>query len=221
MDILKSILKYIVTFIVLIVLFFGMMTVCSLIPSSALKDNVKKTSEVFNEEGEKKKLYILGKEENIFIFTDALMVNTAYSIDSEHPIQSFLLARKNYIPGQTTVENEDMQYHIGASEKYKNEVGGVFQAAELYGLMHGEDITESFEYARYWHGYLVFLRPLLSIMSIKGLRILNFVVVGICLLTIFLLIRKKCGFRAAVLFVLPLLLINVFVLCTGLSDIYY
>lgn len=220
MDLLKTILKYIVAFIVLLVIFFGSLTVTSLIPSSNLKDNVVKSSEIFNEEGEKKIVKVFGKEEAIFIFTDALMVNTAYSIDSSHPISSFLLARKNYIPGQTQTEHEDSQYNLGASEKYKDQNENVFQAAELYGLMHGENITDSYEYARYWHGYLVFLRPLLAIMSINGIRALNFVIICACIVALFFLLRKKCGFRAAILFLLPLVMINVFILSLGLSDVY-
>ena len=220
MDTLKTILKYVVSFIVLLVIFFGSLTITSLIPSSNLKNNVIKTSEIYKEEGEKKIVKVLGKEETIFIFTDALMVNTAYSIDSEHPIESFILARKNYIPGQTQTVHEDSQYNLGASANYKDANENVFQAAELYGLMHGENITDSYEYARYWHGYLVFLRPLLAIMSIKGIRALNFIIICTCIVALFFLLRKKCGFRAAVLFLLPLVMIDIFVLSLGLSDVY-
>ena len=220
MDTLKTILKYVVSFIVLLIIFFGSLTITSLIPSSNLKNNVIKTSEIYKEEGEKKIAKVFGKEETIFIFTDALMVNTAYSIDSEHPIESFVLARKNYIPGQTQVVHEDSQYNLGASKNYKDANENVFQAAELYGLMHGEDIVDSYEYARYWHGYLVFLRPLLAIMSIQGIRALNFIIICACIVALFFLIRKKCGFRAAVLFLLPLVMIDIFVLSLGLSDVY-
>jgi len=220
MDTLKTILKYVVSFIVLLVIFFGSLTITSLIPSSNLKNNVIKTSEIYKEEGEKKIAKVFGKEETIFIFTDALMVNTAYSIDSEHPIESFVLARKNYIPGQTQTVHEDSQYNLGASANYKDANENVFQAAELYGLMHGENITDSYEYARYWHGYLVFLRPLLAIMSIKGIRALNFIIICACIAALFFLLRKKCGFRAAILFLLPLVMINIFILSLGLSDVY-
>ena len=220
MDTLKTILKYVVSFIVLLIIFFGSLTITSLIPSSNLKNNVIKTSEIYKEEGEKKIAKVFGKEETIFIFTDALMVNTAYSIDSEHPIESFVLARKNYIPGQTQVVHEDSQYNLGASKNYKDANENVFQAAELYGLMHGEDIVDSYEYARYWHGYLVFLRPLLAIMSIQGIRALNFIIICACIAALFFLLRKKCGFRAAILFLLPLVMIDIFVLSLGLSDVY-
>ena len=113
------------------------------------------------------------KEEEIFLFTDALMLNTAYSIDSEKPIESALLARKNYIPGQTQTISKDREKNLGASKSHTDKYGNIFQVDELYGLMHGENITESFEYARYWHGYLIFLRPLLLVLSYERNKNIN------------------------------------------------
>ena len=49
----------------------------------------------------------------------------------------------------------DSQYNLGANEKYINKKNGdLYQTKELYGLMHGDNIEDSYEYARYWHGYL-------------------------------------------------------------------
>ena len=95
--------KYILIFVILIGIYLVLLTVTSLIPSSALEDNVRESSETLVQDGEKV-TYDLGyKDESIFTFTDALMINTAYSVDSSHPFQSAIFARKNYIPGQTKV----------------------------------------------------------------------------------------------------------------------
>ncbi len=163
----KIILKYILIFIVLICLYVAMMVLSSIIPSSAIKENVTKSSEYLKQYGEKEIVDLKYKKEEIFLFTDALMLNTAYSIDSENPIESALLARKNYIPGQTQTISKDREKNLGASKIHTDKNGNIFQVDELYGLMHGENITESFEYARYWHGYLILLRPLLLVTSYK------------------------------------------------------
>ena len=80
MKIVKGLLKYIFVFVILILVYWLSLFVTSLIPSSAIKENVTKSSEsivVLGEVGEKK-FYDLGyKTEGTFIFTDALMVNTA------------------------------------------------------------------------------------------------------------------------------------------------
>ena len=97
----KDILRYILIFIILIGIYVAILTLTNLIPSSMLEENVHSSSETLAQEGEKVTFNLKYKEENIFTFTDALMINTAYSVDSAHPIDSFMLARKNYIPGQT------------------------------------------------------------------------------------------------------------------------
>ena len=65
----NRVIKYIFVFLVLIVsyLFLGMLT--SLIPSNAIKENVIKSSETLQKDGDKK-LYKLGyKEENLSLST--------------------------------------------------------------------------------------------------------------------------------------------------------
>ncbi len=169
----KLILKYILIFIVLICLYVAMMVLSSIIPSSAIKENVTRSSEYLKQYGEKEIVDLKYKKEEIFLFTDALMLNTAYSIDSENPIESSLLARKNYIPGQTQTISKDKEKNLGASKAHTDKNGNIFQVDELYGLMHGESITESFEYARYWHGYLIFLRPLLLVLNYERNKNIN------------------------------------------------
>lgn len=163
----KLILKYILIFVVLICMYFASLILSSLIPSSTIKENTIRSSEYLKQYGEKEIVDLKYKKEEIFLFTDALMLNTAYSIDSENPIESALLARKNYIPGQTQTISKDKEKNLGASKIHTDKNGNIFQVDELYGLMHGENITESFEYARYWHGYLILLRPLLLVTSYK------------------------------------------------------
>ena len=152
-NILVTCAKYILVFVILIGIYLVLLTVTSLIPSSALEENVRESSETLLQEGEKVTYNLGYKEENIFTFTDALMINTAYSVDKNHPLESSILARKNYIPGQTKVVYPDSQYNLGANEKYINkDTGDLYQTDELYGLMHGDNIEDSYGYARCWHG---------------------------------------------------------------------
>ena len=121
-------IKFILIFVILLGIYFAIMTLTSLIPSGMLENNVRESSETLVQEGEKVTFDLKYKEENIFTFTDALMINTAYSIDNNHPIESFILARKNYIPGQTTEFYLDGQYNLGANENYiSKENGDLYQ----------------------------------------------------------------------------------------------
>ncbi len=56
------------------------------------------------------------------------------------------------------------------------------------------------DYARYWHGYLIFLRPLLSVLTVGHIRVLNYTFQLGLLICLFMLIEKKLG----VLFAIPL-----------------
>ena len=212
-------LKYILVFIILICIYLITLTLSGLTPSEWMKDNVTKSSEVLYEEGEKKFIDLGYKEESIFLFTDALMINTAYSVDSSTPLASSLLARKNYIPGQTEEVYIDSQYNLGASSQYINQSNGdLYQTKELYGLMHGENITDSFEYARYWHGYLVILRPLLAIMSYSGIRIVLLILSIVLIGTLIFLIGKKINIQTAVFFLIGLLAIHIFYVTQSMNE---
>lgn len=197
-----------------------LMTLSSLIPSSALENNVKKSSEILANIGEKEIYDLKYKEENIFTFTDALMINTAYSIDYRHPMESFLLARKNYIPGQTKIFYKDSQYNLGANEKYKNaQTGDLYQTKELYGLMHGDNIDDSYEYARYWHGYLVVLRPLLALFDYNAIRIVLAIITFICVATMLFLLYKKVDLTSSIIFTVGLISICIWIVTQSINEI--
>lgn len=219
-NILKGLLRYILVFVILIGIYIGILTLSSLIPSEVLEDNVRSSSEILVEEGEKVTFDLKYKEENIFTFTDALMINTAYSVDSNHPIESFMLARKNYIPGQTTKLYPDGQYNLGANEKYINkENGNLYQTQELYGLMHGDDIEDSYEYARYWHGYLGVLRPLLAIFDYSGIRVVLFIATAICIISLIILICKKINILTGIIYIIGLLSVSIFIVTKSINEI--
>lgn len=213
-------LKYIFLFIILLCIHMFLMLVASLIPAKQLEKHVIESSEVLFEEGEKKNINLGYKQENIFTFTDALMINIAYSVDSTDPIQSMLLARKNYVPGQTLQVYIDSQYNLGASEQYINKKNGdLYQTKELYGLMHGENITDSFEYARYWHGYLVILRPLLAITNYTGIRIILLIITTILVIQLLYKIYKKLDISIAIIFFIGLLSVSIFIVTQGINEI--
>lgn len=219
-NILKGFLRYILIFVILIGIYIAILTLSSLIPSSVMEDNVRSSSETLVEEGEKVTLDLKYKEENIFTFTDALMINTAYSVDSRQPIESFMLARKNYIPGQTKEVYPDGQYNLGANEKYINgKNGDLYQTKELYGLMHGDNIEDSYEYARYWHGYLGVLRPLLALFDYSGIRILLFIVTIICVISLIVLICKKINILSGIIYCIGLLSVSIFIVTKSINEI--
>ena len=63
-------------------------------------------------------------------------------------------------------------------------------------------------YGRYWHGYQVTLKPLMTIMDYSAIRILNYILFSLLIVVCSWLIYRKIGKAACGLFVLSLALIN-------------
>ena len=215
-----QIVKYTLVFIILICVYLASLICSSIIPTKWIESNSKKSSEEIITYGGEKEIVRIGNKYVIaFLFTDALMLNTAYSIDTSTPLESPMLARKNYIPGQTQRVFMDLNGNLGASENYKADNGDIYQVPEFYGLMHGENIADSFEYARYWHGYLIFLRPLLVIMDYQGIRTLMQVITIILMIVMLGLIAKKINWQIAVMFLIGFLSIDIFIAARAFNAI--
>lgn len=193
--ILKKSIKYIITYVILIIVFITSLTLVSLIPSENMKTNVEESARILV--SQTNALLVRVKLKKLIIpfdnYTDALMVNTAYSIDSKKPFYSFMTAKKNYIPGKNQIEHLEVVGELPTASKYAkgNAVG------ELQGTVNRE-VDETFEYSRYWHGYLVILRPLLYITNIGSIRIIMsviFIMLGIILVCV---IARKVNMLSAI-----------------------
>ena len=212
-----KVFKYIMIYIILFAFFIVMLTLTSSIPTDKIYKNVKTSSEVLLREGNRLIKEIPYRNHNMQFdnYTDALMINSAYSIDFKQPLYSAFVARKNYIPNITTEIYEDSVGELRSSSKYEyhNEVG------ELHDLVNGEK-AESFEYARYWHGYLIVLRPLLVLFNINQFRIILSIVLVILAIILVSLISKKINFSTGIIFLTGLLGIEYFYLGYSLQGVF-
>ena len=172
----------------LVILFFLLMTFACSIPTSWLMPNLKSSFETLSEEGLDYRIF------NVFFykldnFTDALMLNSALSVDSDHPIQSAM--RNTYC-----LVNNDRH--------------SIIDAANCLIENSGEELKKV-DYSRYWHGYQVFLRPLLCFMDYNGIRIFQYVSFFLLLSLLLLLIYVRYNKNVSVSLFLSLCLINVFI----------
>jgi len=199
----KVLLKYISVYIILIIIFTVSLTLVSLIPSKLMHENVSKSADALFNEGNYVYFDLIYTWLILDNYTDALMINTAYSIDNTTPLYSALTARKNYIPGKTKVVHPDPVYELKSASKYDvlNQVGELKDTAL-------NDIEESFEYARYWHGYLTYLRPLLLLVNygnIRSLFIMLFFMLGF---GVIYMLYKRTNIVTALIFLNGLLAIE-------------
>lgn len=175
---LRRVLKYLLTFVFLIIVYNLLLLLVVQSPKSnnLYKNCLNSATTLANEGGFFSPVLL----ETIDNHSDALIINESFSIDNENPIVSYLLVRRSY-------DKEKTKYFV--SNQYGNlssyflnkvdengipiadtELGYFSHCMELYNFMKGK-VNISTEYARYWHGYLLLFRPLLYIFNITQIRL--------------------------------------------------
>ena len=127
------------------------------------------------------------------------MLNIAYSIDSRKPFESAVLMRKNYT--EATQNINVMPKDVQADKKFSSEVNGT--SKELVALIE-KGVNEGFIYARYWHGYLIILRPLLTIFNYNIIRLIFSI--ATIVLAFFLIYRLYVCYSKSIAIVLAMTL---------------
>ncbi len=136
------------------------------LPTGPIDENVRKSAEILEKEGTYPSLFswCLSTLDN---FTDSYMLLEAADPTEEPLLQRALLNR----PG------------VGSRDPRK---------ALTDHYLGGEPFPEGTGYTRYWHGYQIWLKPLLSVTTYGGIRILNGIFqAGLTALVCFLLYRKN------------------------------
>ena len=177
----KKILKYILAFIVVIAIFVVALVLSSLFPRDWIQANVEKSS---------KELLLETIPTNVLGVwfdnaTDILMINTSYSINPKKPLESALLTRVDYLPDKEQTVYED----IGTGNDVVPNEG--YNPIEQLTLTVKNEIDESYEYARYWHGYISFLRPLFIFFSFNEIRKIMIVVLALLAMILLMVLYKK------------------------------
>ena len=208
----KKIIKYILTFCGLLLIFNVLLFTSSLFPSRLIEKNVKESSK------------ILTKEDNIYKFfdwcdvvnnnyTDVLMINEAYSIDNTNPVYSYMAVRKNYEKGLTENSLPDTNGEsISINSPYYYDPVG-----ELEDFLDGNIVT-SVNYARYWHGYLPILRPLLIFFNVSQIRKILLFVFVILFVWLIKLLKEKLGIATSIIFAISLIIQGYFFVSYSLES---
>lgn len=128
-------------------------------------------------------------------YTDTLMLFEAASADELPPLRAMMTNTAYNVDNFETLA-DDLAWYI---EKDWSTGAQRTDAPAL----------EPFSYARYWHGYLIWLRPLLLLMPYTGVRIVQYIVLFSLLAVVLVQLRRRCGLRAAVWFAVSQLTVSV------------
>lgn len=178
--------KYVIGYFLEISIFIILLFLVNVnITKEEIKNNVEKSAVTFQKEGtypiyNKNKVY-LGQDN----FTDSLMLNICYSLNSNNSMSSIM----------------EMDYMM--------EQDGSFNSIDDLSVLTKNSDLVRVSYARYWHGYIIVIKPLLKLFSYSEIRMILFVGLYI-LITIFLFrLGKKIGWRAVCIYFLSFLMINI------------
>lgn len=137
------------------------------------------------------------------------MLNLVYSMDSSSPLESAILNRKNYNE-EYTKNISTMNKDVEADKDYSTLFDGT--AKELIDFVNEkESVDESFEYPRYWHGYLIILKPLLLFMNYNQIRYLIFALIVILLTVLSVLIYKRFNIWYMLSFIFSILIADILI----------
>lgn len=178
----KKILRYTGTFAAVLCLFWALLILTSLIPNGQIKKNLQKSEEFY------KSAEAFSFEQGQKMHTvsdnyaDAILLNILWNIDSKQPVLTSL----------------DTKYCDGGDYGVN---WGLHQA------LNGE--KANCDYSRYWHGSVIFLRPLLLVTDVQGIKNIGLAAVLLLAVCNLLLLLKKKQYFVAVSLTFSLLCIHI------------
>lgn len=177
----KKILIHLGTFAAAIALLWGALILTSLIPNESIRDNMLKSAESYIDPDPFS--FENGKKYNAVSdnYADVILQNILWNIDSGDPFVSSL----------------DTKYFDG------DEFGvnwGYYAAINGY--------QPNTDYSRYWHGSVIFIRPLMTVTDVKGVKLAGFSAAVLLALTVCGLLLLKKQYFAAAAFALSLICVQ-------------
>lgn len=189
----------VLAYISLLIIFIITLYISSKIPSKFLRTHISQSVTILQSEGVYPTTGFPWRKIILDNYTDPLMLNTAYSIQSSEAFKTSLLGKRYYDnqSGQTQIDN-----------LYTN-------------VLHNP--YPNVHYERYWHGYLIYLRPLLTIFNYETIRFINVLFLYGGLSWLLLLIAKKLGKKVALVILFGFFAVDFFFIWKSLqfSSVFY
>ena len=177
----KTMFKKIITVAATAGCCFLLLLLVYIIPVDMISQHALESAETLSTEGIKPVKFGLETD----TFTDAIMIGEACYDAGIPAVQASMKSSYSRISGKNTIESLET-YVKGEGEQEKS-------------------------YARYWHGYLVLLKPLLVFFSYREIRILNYIVSVAAMIGIGVLMKREK---------MPILSIGAFYVSLFLCGIY-
>lgn len=188
-EIVKQILRYIVIFIAMLLLFCIAMIITYAIPNNRIRGHIAESKDIlWNLNGNPLfGTYVKGAQ--LDGFTDLLIMNTAMN------------------KGKS--KDESVLVRAFENSRYSND--GENQRESILQTIENEELYNNKEYARYWHGIQTIIRPLLLFFNYEEIRYLFSMVMFILLGVAILCVSKNLNFMHGLALLFSLLSVCFFI----------
>lgn len=176
-----------------LVLLFLLLLGAYALPGEPVRANIERSVPLLQEEGLYPEFFgfKLFQMDN---YTDTIMLFEAASADETSPLQAMMTSTAYNVDNFETLP-DDLAAYLDARAEGKT----------------GADTgLEPFSYARYWHGYLIWLRPLLMFLTYGQVRVANYLLFAALACVLLWQLGRACGWRAAVWFAVSQILVSCF-----------
>ena len=175
--------------VLMTLIFVGFLVLSNLIPKESLQKNIQASArEVEELEIADDATPQMYAQYKMDYYTDSVMLNAAYFTDTDHPLIAAIACR---LYG-----------------------GGI---AHLNDVADNPQISPTYAYSRYWHGYLIVLRPLLLIFDYIQIGVLNTYIFFALLFLNLIMVYKKIGGWFSAIFLFTAVSLNIIVLSINMQ----
>lgn len=165
-----------------IILGFLLMILTYCLPTDAIKENVKESVYTFIKEGTYYRVVSGYESSQLDNYTDAIMLSNAFYDGNEDIINKAI---------------QVYRYTNNSEEYPTNQLVDFFMEQNME--------WEKTSYSRYWHGYLVFLKPILLFFDYSDIRMINQVIQTLLIAFIIMLSIKRGLKQLVVPFIIAIL----------------
>ena len=165
----SCVVKLFSLFMILGIVGYSLLCLVYALPVEPMQNNVRESCEIFQSEGSYNQLVAGQYDSQLDNFTDALMLIEA-AFESDHsPMVAAVLNERPSIPTETSTIGDLHAFYCD-----------------------NVNLFDTLTYGRYWHGYEVFLKPLLCIFNYGQIRsIICCVEIGLVFCAVGLLVYRK------------------------------
>ena len=163
--IIKDIFRYVLLFIIIVILGLGLLVLTAKIPKKAISKKIKESVSFFKENPGIDEIQKRREYTTLHHSADSITLNMIYCIDSDKPLESVMWARY-YETIKADINND----FIAVVEK---------------------DYEPNQQYVRYWHGNMIIVRPLLLFFNIEQIYLINSIVMWLLAIVLLVILFRK------------------------------